>query len=291
MAQKMLMLIPWFVMAAIVGLPALCVVLYRRRRLGGCLLCSHLWCMIAFCLLGMFLLHTVQRQQQRADNADKANKLLQMCRTLRAGKVEESQMLLDDHLAGALYRTAYDVPDAKMGELDTDVLWVWQQAKEYYDTYDVNEPYVQAVPRALVGNATGHQEVWADISKWRAGTGAAHQYEILDRAALTRRVTAGQGCSVGLLEHALRSLRQGASQVAGDSRGVQRPGIGCDCLCRRRRKGNEAIHGEARLHLCSRHGLASDGHGLCGQSQSDVFPDRSPGLPGVGARASSANRE
>ncbi|HNY79777.1 MAG: TlpA disulfide reductase family protein [Sedimentisphaerales bacterium] len=148
MAQKMLMLIPWFVMAAIVGLPLFCVVLYRRRRLGACLLCSHLWCMIAFCLVGMFLLHTARRQQHRADNADKASKLLQTCQTLRAGKVEESQMLLDDHLARALYRTAYDVPDAKMGELDTDVLWVWQQAKEYYDTYDVNEPYVGSmIPR------------------------------------------------------------------------------------------------------------------------------------------------
>ena len=98
--------------------------------------------MIASCLVGMFLLHTAQRQPQRADNADKANKLLQTCQTLRAGKVEESQMLLDDHLAGALYRTAYNVPDARMGELDSDVLSVWQQAKEYYDTYDVNEPYV-----------------------------------------------------------------------------------------------------------------------------------------------------
>jgi len=134
------MLLPQLILAVIVGLPLLCTVLYRWGRVYTCMVFSHLWCMIVFCLVGMLLFGALRRRQERGEYAGKASRLLRMCQMLRAGKVEESMKLLDDHLAGTLYRTAYDVPDARMAGLDRDVLWVWQEVKEYYDTYNIAEP-------------------------------------------------------------------------------------------------------------------------------------------------------
>lgn len=135
------MLIPWLILAVIVGLPLLCVVLYRWGRVYTCIVFGHLWCMMVFCLVGMLLFGALRRRQEREEYAGKASRLLRMCQMLRAGKVEESMKLLDDHLAGTLYRTAYDVPDARMAELHSDVLWAWQEVKEYYDTCNIAEPY------------------------------------------------------------------------------------------------------------------------------------------------------
>ncbi len=142
------MLIPRLILVVIVGLPLLCVVLYRWGRVPTCIVFSHLWCMIVFCLVGMLLLGALRRRQERGEYAGKASQLLKMCQMLRAGKVEESMILLDNHLAGTLYRTAYDVPDAKMAELDRDVLWAWQEVKEYYETYNIAESYPDSmIPR------------------------------------------------------------------------------------------------------------------------------------------------
>jgi hypothetical protein len=98
--------------------------------------------MVAFCMLGIFILHTVRRHQEKEEYADKASKLLGISEMLRAGDAQKSIMHLDNYLAQTLYRTAYDISDTKMSELNPDTLWVWQKAKEYFDTYEVKEPYV-----------------------------------------------------------------------------------------------------------------------------------------------------
>ncbi|MBN2132460.1 MAG: TlpA family protein disulfide reductase [Sedimentisphaerales bacterium] len=141
MIEKALQILPLALVAAAFTIPILCVVLYRRRKLRTCIVFSHLWCMITFCLLQMFLVITLRRHfSERADCADKADRVLTICQTLREGDIEKSTLLLDSYLAGALHLSAYDIPDSKMSEVDPDILWVWQKAKEYFDTYDVNEP-------------------------------------------------------------------------------------------------------------------------------------------------------
>ena len=138
--QLIAYLIGWLIIAAIPLIPLLCLLLYKRRKLRMCLIFSHIWCMIAFCVLGLFLSHTLGRYRERLYNSDKARQLLEMTKILRVGNTEDAITRLDDFMAGTLYQTAYDVPDEKMAELDPGVLWVWQEVKEYYDTYEVKEP-------------------------------------------------------------------------------------------------------------------------------------------------------
>jgi len=146
--QKILLLIPILIFGTIILIPFLCVILYRRKKLRACIIFSHVWCMVAFCMLGIFILHTVRHHQERIEYADKASKLLGISEMLRSGDTEKSIMHLDNYLAQTLYRTAYDISDAKMSELNPDTLWVWQEAKEYFDTYEVKEPYVASmIPR------------------------------------------------------------------------------------------------------------------------------------------------
>jgi len=161
MLQQIAYLIPWLIFSAILLIPLLCFLLYKRRRFRTCLIFSHIWCMIAFCLLGLFLSHTVRHYSERQYNSDKARKLLEIARTLREGDTEEAITRLDNFMAGTLYLTAYDVPDDKMAELDLDTLWVWQEVKEYYDTYKVEEPaYGGVIPRLRRKLA---QVPWSDM--------------------------------------------------------------------------------------------------------------------------------
>ena len=139
MIQKILFLIPWIIIAAIVIIPFLCFFLYKSRKRRTCIIFSHLWCMIAFFFLGMFFLHTVRHHSERPIYADKARKLLEISKMLREGDTRSTIKHLDCFLAATLYRTAFNVPDDKMGEQYPDILWVWQEAKEYYDTYKIEE--------------------------------------------------------------------------------------------------------------------------------------------------------
>jgi thiol-disulfide isomerase/thioredoxin len=161
MLQQILYLIPWLIIAAILLIPLACLFLYRRRKIRTCLIFSHLWCMIAFCVLGLFLSHTIRHYREREEYSYKARKLLEVAKILRVGDTQETIMRLDDFLAGMLHQTAYDIPDEKMAELDPDTLSVWQEMKEYYDTYQVEEPgYSGVIPR--VRNKLAHVP-WSDM--------------------------------------------------------------------------------------------------------------------------------
>lgn len=140
--QKILYIIPWLIIAAIVIIPFVCFFLYRSRRRRTCIIFSHLWFMIVFFLVGMIFLSTVRRYySERPEYGDKAVRLLGICKMLRAGDTRNAIMNLDAYLAQTLYRTAYDVADDKMGEQNPDILWKWQEVKEYYDSYDIEEPF------------------------------------------------------------------------------------------------------------------------------------------------------
>ena len=96
----------------------------------------------------MILLHTLRRHySERPEYASNAGRLLRICKMLRDDNAPNTIMHLDNYLAQTLYRTAYNVPNDKMGEQDPDILWVWQEVKEYYDTYKIEEggmiPYVR----------------------------------------------------------------------------------------------------------------------------------------------------
>ena len=146
--QQIAYLIPWLIISAILVIPLLCFLLLKRRKFRTCLIFSHIWCMIAFCLLGLFISHTVKRHTERLINSSKVRDLLQTAKILHEGDTEGAITRLDDFMAGTLYQTAYDIPDEKMAELDPDTLWVWQEVKEYYETYKVKEPaYSRTISR------------------------------------------------------------------------------------------------------------------------------------------------
>jgi thiol-disulfide isomerase/thioredoxin len=140
--QKILFVIFWLILATIIFTPLLCIVLYKRRKVRTCIIFSHIWCMVTFCLLGIFILHTIRHRQERIEYANRSLMLLDISKMMRTGDIEKSISHLDDYLAQTLYRTAYDISDSKMRELNPDILWVWQETKEYFDTYEVKEPYV-----------------------------------------------------------------------------------------------------------------------------------------------------
>ncbi len=149
MLQQIFYLIPWLITAAILLIPIACFFLYRRRKIRTCLIFSHLWCMITFCVLGLFLLVVIRRYAERPEYAGEARRLLEITKMLREGETQTPILRLDELVGGTLYRTAYDVPDDKMGQLDSETLWVWQEVKEYYDTYKVEDTsyYGRAIPR------------------------------------------------------------------------------------------------------------------------------------------------
>jgi thiol-disulfide isomerase/thioredoxin len=161
MIQTILLLIPWLTVGAIVLIPPVCIVLYLRRRLRTRMVLSHLWCMITFFTLGLFVLHTARRHEERLTYADKAERLLTIVQTLRAGDAPRSTASLDELLAETLYRSAYDVPDEKMAAMNPDLLRAWQEVKEYYNTYDMNEPYVGTM-MPLVRDKLSHVP-WSDM--------------------------------------------------------------------------------------------------------------------------------
>ena len=94
--QLIAYLIGWLIIAAIPLIPLLCLLLYKRRRLRMCLIFSHIWCMIAFCVLGLFLSHTIRRYREREYYSDKARKLLEMTKILREGDTEEKLVCAAD---------------------------------------------------------------------------------------------------------------------------------------------------------------------------------------------------
>jgi thiol-disulfide isomerase/thioredoxin len=138
MTERLLNLIPLFLLGAIVLIPFLCLFLYKKRKVRTCMVFSHLWCMIAFLVLGIFLLHTVRRNfSERQRDAHDATNLLRIARSLRQGDTENSIKGLDSLMANTLHRTASDISDDKMAKLAPKVLMIWQEFKEYYDNYNV----------------------------------------------------------------------------------------------------------------------------------------------------------
>jgi thiol-disulfide isomerase/thioredoxin len=101
--------------------------------------------MVAFCVVGMTILHFTRRHQERFKYTDRARRLLETCQMFREGDIEKGQTYLDEHLDGTLYRTAYDVPNDEMQTLARDILWIWQETKAYFETCEVNEPYAGAI--------------------------------------------------------------------------------------------------------------------------------------------------
>jgi thiol-disulfide isomerase/thioredoxin len=106
--------------------------------------------MMSFSLLHLVAVNILgrphERSRERSEYADKAGEFLTVCQSLRQGDTQESTRLLDGCLAQALYWSAYDIPDYRMKQCNPDILRIWQQAKEYFDTYDVNAPGWTSLP-------------------------------------------------------------------------------------------------------------------------------------------------
>ncbi len=101
--------------------------------------------------------HQVRRYvERRSTLPDQAGRLLECAVAVREGRVDQGQRGIDECFASVLYTTAYDVDDDKMGELPEELLWRWQQAKEYYEQYDVGAYEPGAGMRGLVAQKLKH---------------------------------------------------------------------------------------------------------------------------------------
>lgn len=148
---KFLNLIPLFMMTSIVLIPFVCFFMYKKRKVRTCLVLTHIWCLFAAFIFGMFLLHSLRRNlTERPEYSSKAMNLLQINKNLREGEIKESIKLLDASMSATLWRSAYDISDEKMGELDPQILYVWQEYKDYYETYNLREVDWGNIPNNMV---------------------------------------------------------------------------------------------------------------------------------------------
>jgi thiol-disulfide isomerase/thioredoxin len=86
---------------------------------------------------GMYTHFKATRHFQRnTTQRDHAQKLLEAAIALRQGDLDQARQRLDDCAATALCETAWDIPDDKMAALPPELLWLWQETKEYYQKYD-----------------------------------------------------------------------------------------------------------------------------------------------------------
>lgn len=76
---------------------------------------------------------------RRYNQGDKAQELLNAATALRSGETDVAQKIIDESVASSLLFTAHDVDYDKMAELPEELLWVWQQAKKYYEDYEIED--------------------------------------------------------------------------------------------------------------------------------------------------------
>lgn len=109
------------------------------------------WLIVFLCLLlgfiaGMTTRGYVDEYFQRKNHyPGEVQGLLDTAIALREGKIDDSLKMLDEHVVSTLYRSAVGVDNDEMAELPQDLLWTWQQVKEYYKKYDVVPPWHTSV--------------------------------------------------------------------------------------------------------------------------------------------------
>jgi thiol-disulfide isomerase/thioredoxin len=119
-------------------------------------LCLSLFFVLLFVafMSGSFLtLHFHQKDQQLYD-AWSAQRVMECTELLRKGLAEDAIKRLDGISSGLLFRSAYDKDYTEMKEVQDDILAVWQEAKVYYEKYDVQGSRHSMV--GLVENKLGY---------------------------------------------------------------------------------------------------------------------------------------
>jgi len=96
-------------------------------------------CLFAGFVLGAGWVNYRLRKDQRQDNAFLASKIIQYTTLLREGRTEDAIKWLDIESGNLLYFSAYHKNYAEMTDLPEDILSVWQEAKIYYDRYDIQD--------------------------------------------------------------------------------------------------------------------------------------------------------
>ena len=96
----------------------------------------------------------VQQKNQQLDDAWSAQRVMECTELLRKGLTEDAIKGFDSISAKLLFHSAFDKDHSEMTELRESILSVWQEAKVYYEKYDV-----QGRRRSMVGpveNKLGH---------------------------------------------------------------------------------------------------------------------------------------
>ena len=86
---------------------------------------------------GVIFASFVRRKDQQRNDAWSAQRVMECTELVREGLTEDAIKRLDNISANLLFRSAYDKDYADMKELQEDILAVWQEAKVYYEKYDV----------------------------------------------------------------------------------------------------------------------------------------------------------
>ncbi|MDH4203012.1 MAG: TlpA family protein disulfide reductase [Phycisphaerae bacterium] len=105
-----------------------------KRILYLFLLCVLLF--VAF-MSGVILTSYVRRKDQQRYDAWSAKRVMECTELVREGLNEDAIRRLDNVSSDLLFRSAYDKDHTEMKELQEDILSVWQEAKVYYEKYDV----------------------------------------------------------------------------------------------------------------------------------------------------------
>lgn len=108
------------------------VYFYRRNRLSTCLFSLAVF--IVGVITGMGLKAQIERAEHRRGMADKAGRLISYVTLIRDSEVEQAINALDGEINWRLKALAWG---KDMKELPQYILAVWQEAKLYYEKYDV----------------------------------------------------------------------------------------------------------------------------------------------------------
>ena len=132
--MKIYYIIPFVILFVIPGLLITgAIVSYKKHRtIFHCLVCVLvLWLGI---LIGAGINNKLDYKQHQVFMADQASHLMQYVTLIREGEIERGINALDGEINWRLKASAWN---KDMKELPQEILTAWQEAKVYYDKYDV----------------------------------------------------------------------------------------------------------------------------------------------------------
>jgi len=145
-------IVPVIVLVVIPGLLVVGIIVSRRKNktIFHCLVCLLVfWLSI---IIGAMIGNKLNYKRHVLSMADQAGHLMRYVTLIREGEVERGINALDGEINWRLKASAWG-KDAK--EIPQEILEVWQEAKVYYDKYDV-VGYDYSTDASLIRNKLNH---------------------------------------------------------------------------------------------------------------------------------------